>query len=223
MLTLKFCARFACHTSRTSVTKKVPRLPCSLDRFHTPEILLYISSPESSFSCLSDMMLLRSFRSRYGRVASYWCRVVWRMLNSSGLSRTREVNMNSKRLPLNLVRQWRACVLPFRRLLAFLILELIMQLSPTERLVRFCLAETHNSRRLVIRRFPLSPLFPLVSSTSSTSWMMTSPGRIFRCETGLSNLISLSCQRLPSSCSTPNILCRKVDPSEAEDPIAPAG
>ena len=36
MLTLKVSTRLACQTRRTLVTKKVPRLPCSLDRFQTP-------------------------------------------------------------------------------------------------------------------------------------------------------------------------------------------
>lgn len=33
---MKFCARLACQAMRMLVTKKVPRLPWSLDRFHTP-------------------------------------------------------------------------------------------------------------------------------------------------------------------------------------------
>ena len=63
MLTLKFSARFACHTTLTDVIKKVPKLPCmkepeaeaqrlfrgwggkwqgswSEDKFHTPTTLL---------------------------------------------------------------------------------------------------------------------------------------------------------------------------------------
>lgn len=36
MLTLKFGERLAYHTTRTLVMKNEPRLPCSLDKFHTP-------------------------------------------------------------------------------------------------------------------------------------------------------------------------------------------
>jgi hypothetical protein len=41
METLKFWARLACQAMRRLVTKKVPRLPWSLDRFHTPVIYTY--------------------------------------------------------------------------------------------------------------------------------------------------------------------------------------
>ena len=42
MDTLKFSAWFACQTRRTLVMKKVPRLPWSEERFHTPLIRLYL-------------------------------------------------------------------------------------------------------------------------------------------------------------------------------------
>ena len=65
MDTLKFSARLACHTTRTLVTKNVPRLPWSDDKFHTPSTLLYTCSWGSNTSCLSLMMAPRSFKSRY--------------------------------------------------------------------------------------------------------------------------------------------------------------
>lgn len=46
METLKFCARLACHTSRTFVRKKQPRFPWSDERFHTPSICRVVAKPK---------------------------------------------------------------------------------------------------------------------------------------------------------------------------------
>ena len=68
---MKFSARLACHTSRTLVMKKVPRLPWSDERFHTPGTLLYSCSLGSRIRLLSLMIAPRSLRSRKRREVSY--------------------------------------------------------------------------------------------------------------------------------------------------------
>lgn len=89
METLKFSAKLANQTTRTLVTKNVPRLPCSDDKFHTPIIcmrqytsptrlsvqqqhtLSTISSFGNKINPFSLMIAPRSLRSRYKRLVSY--------------------------------------------------------------------------------------------------------------------------------------------------------
>ena len=55
----------AYHTKRTLLMMAVPKLPWSLDRFHTPFTVLTIASCGSTFNCLSRRRAPRSFNSLY--------------------------------------------------------------------------------------------------------------------------------------------------------------
>ena len=102
--------------------KKVPRLPWSDERFHTPWIWLYTCSVGSRSSCESRTIEPRSLRSRYSFVVSYARSTDCTVVKSRGECFTSEVNTNSKRDGPNFVMMYRACVLPRRRDLAFLML-----------------------------------------------------------------------------------------------------
>ena len=65
--TLKPSDRLANHTSRTFVMTKVPRLPCSELRFHTPGTVEYTSSCGKSRSCFSWMIAQRIFECACAR------------------------------------------------------------------------------------------------------------------------------------------------------------
>jgi hypothetical protein len=54
--TLKFSARLACQTRRTFVRKKVPRLPWSDDKFHTPFICAWV---EYLFICFQSIFYIK--------------------------------------------------------------------------------------------------------------------------------------------------------------------
>ena len=67
-----------------------------------------------------------------------------------------------------------------RNEVTFLCLTNILNLY-IHKLIRGEASEYHITRRLVTFKVPLSPLFPLVSSTESKTSMTNSPGLQFNC------------------------------------------
>eukprot|EP00982_Pelagococcus_subviridis_P008258 30828-Pelagococcus_subviridis.AAC.10 len=184
---------FACHTTRTLVTKNVPRLPCSLLRFHTPDIRLYVSSFGSSFSSLSAMIAPRSFKSRYSLDVSYALYTACTVVNSRGELSSRFVKMNSNLLPWNRVMTYSDCVFPRNRDDAVFIEMFDTELYPMLRFVRRDRLLNQITRRFVTTSVPRSPLLPFVSSTPSRWSISNSPFLSARPFTAMSNLISRSC------------------------------
>jgi hypothetical protein len=104
------------------------------------------------------------------------------------------VNTNSYLEDSNLVLKCKACeVPPFKMEFTSLMLFPRTQSNPTERLMCLSLSQNQISLRFVMIRLPLSPLFPLVSSTSFIESTIYSPSCIAKFDIGTSNLISLSC------------------------------
>ena len=205
METLKFSLFSACHTKRTFVRWNVPSFPRELLKFITPLILLYTSSFGRSLSSSLAMIAPRNFKSRYSLDLSYAlctaCSVrnagepsfVALALVSAPTDRSRLVNMNSKRLPLNLVITYSALVTPRSRLAACFTFMEVMLAYPMLRFARFERALRQMTRRLVMVKLPASPLLPLVSSTLVITSITNSPSRSASVEAGESNLISRSC------------------------------
>ena len=95
--TLKLSLSCAYQTTLTSVMMNVPRLPCSAERFHTPQYLVKIFSFGSSCSCLSWMIAHLNFKSLYNFVVSQLRTTAWKELKRRGLFLTTVPKMNSYR------------------------------------------------------------------------------------------------------------------------------
>jgi len=116
-------------------------------------------------SAFSYMMAQRSFKSLYSLVVSYDLITAWNEVNSLGEFFTNDVKMNSYLLCWNLVRRYSASVDPRKAEFVSLISVFRILSKPTLKFTFWSASENQTSRRLVIRRLPRSPLFPLVSST----------------------------------------------------------
>lgn len=117
----------------------------------------------------------------------------WTVVNSLGEFLTRDVNINSN-LEANFASTHNAWVLPRSLLFAFLMFTEIIEFKPMLKLIFEFAWAIHRMRRLVTISEPLSPLFPLVSSTELMESMTFSP-LLQANNAGLeSNRSSLSCQ-----------------------------
>ena len=128
-------------------------------------------------SAFSYMMAQRSFKSLYSLVVSYDLITAWNEVNSLGEFFTNDVKMNSYLLYWNLVRRYSASVDPRKAEFVSLISVFRILSKPTLKFTFWSASENQTSRRLVIRRLPRSPLFPLVSSTEWIESMTFSPLR----------------------------------------------
>uniref|UniRef100_A0A0E9XEH0 Uncharacterized protein n=1 Tax=Anguilla anguilla TaxID=7936 RepID=A0A0E9XEH0_ANGAN len=113
-------------------------------------------------------------------------------VNNLGLPGTTLVKMNSNLVLRHLVRMYNASVCPLSFEFAVLVVMLMMELYPTDKLTLGKAMECQIILKLVTSSLPLSPLFPLVSSIESRQSIRTSPGLIFICCGVMSNLTSLS-------------------------------
>ncbi len=179
---------------RTFVITKVPRFPCSADRFQTPLYLENTCSFGSIISYFSWMMAHLSFKSLYNLVVSYERITAWNDVKSLGLFFTKDVKINSYLLCWNLVLRYKDNWLPLITEFVSLISVLRMQSKPTERFTREFISLNQIRRRFVISKLPLSPLLPLVSSTWGIVSMTFSPGRHSKSNSAESKRISRSCQ-----------------------------
>jgi len=100
------------------------------------------------------------------------------VVNRRGEFLTRLVKTNSN-LELNLASTHRAWVGPRSLDLALRILRVAIQLRPMLRFILVLVCDIHLILKLVMIRAPLSPLFPLVSSTELMESMTFSPGLSF--------------------------------------------